>query len=165
MTARRPTGTVRRPLVAPALAVLTVLLVACATPSDPTGQPPLTDPSRSPSGSASAPVSEPPAGASYFLRVEPPEAGDSLTITLLNEFVEPAASATIPSGDPMEASGRLAPGTYTLEARGATCEGELQLSDGVEVDAIVRIDAAGTACAVEPVGSHAPGQSHQFGPR
>jgi hypothetical protein len=167
MTARRSAGWARRPLVVSALALVAAWVVACGTPNDPSGRPSTTGEPSSPAPGSEAPspssASEPAPGASYFLRVEPGD-GDSVTLTLLNELVEPAASATV-SGAAMETSGALTPGTYTVEAAGATCEGELQLADGAELDAIVRIDAAAGTCAVEVVGAHGPGDAHRFVPR
>ena len=171
MTARRSASSVRRPLVVSALGFVAAFAVACGAPNDSSGQPSATEANVVPSAAsasdarATSTPSEPGLGASYLVRVEPAGDAESVTITLLNELVEPAASATITSGGAMEAAGALGPGTYTVEAAGATCDGELQLTDGVEVDAIVRVDAAATTCAVEAVGSHAPGEGHRFAPR
>ncbi len=169
MTARRSAGSARRPLVLSALALVAAWVVACGTPNEPSGQPSASGDPSSPAPGSQAPspfsASEPALGASYFVRVEPAGDGDQVTLALLNELVEPVASATVASGAAMETSGALAPGTYTVEAGGATCDGELQLMDGVELDAIVRIDAAGGTCAVEVVGAHEPGDGHRFVPR
>jgi hypothetical protein len=84
----------------------------------------------------------------------------------MNAFIEPSDLATVEAGAVIEMTGAVGSGTYTVEAADFSCEGRLELADGLETDALVRIAAGGAGtCEVEMIGTHRPGEDHVFGSR
>jgi len=141
---------------------------SAASPAATTGSdaPPSSGTAASPSAASSPSAApEPGEAAAFYLRGDPPTLDEPVTIRLMNAFIEPSASVTIQAGGAIELAGHMGAGTYTVEARDMRCDGEVVLADGVETDAVVRLDIRDRpTCVVETMGTHAPGEGHLFIP-